>query len=561
MANTLLVDPTRGFRAWQITEIWKGPGAIDQGYIVANVGDMVIDWNNGMYQVTSVDTTDPGGGGTPPYTPTLVLWDVSSLNGGIESNNINGLLSVYQPSVAERIYYNKAVSPSTLSIDDRYLVPGSESVSYRLFKGTNVTDSGKVISVEINGNGDIIGETIDLEVIDVNNPNIKRPKVCHTLETLQNGEVVTLVAYNSIGGATGTHSFILTDSSAIRSLGVSTRTITGIVLESDLLSPDDASLLLVPANIPLTGSDFKARLLYNDGSSDIINIDGVKCKLHHLANVNLAMAGVKSNILLAYYPDANEPVINANSPLLKSISTAYQIQTITNNLDYSFKIYVSPTFNSNTGLYENRYWLTNLEYDILISVPPELLSVETVNGDPVDFAPDGPIQQVRISLLVSNVFPVGFTGYTFVQTLTIQYGQPSHLANPWLLDYTGTQVDVFGHQTHFGYSNVGTYPLELRTDMSARSEWIYKLYRSLNPVYDPVAVTTAPDPTHFRLQYQGHTSGDIPVGEWHLYQNNISGSQWVDQSTVEVVWLLEVPNVVNKQILGVAPVMIHATLT
>ena len=74
MAVTPNVDPTRRFSTFHISEIYTGPNGT--GIWVPNVNDMVIDWDNGIYKVVSVDhyKTNLCYMVILPYTNLLYYW-------------------------------------------------------------------------------------------------------------------------------------------------------------------------------------------------------------------------------------------------------------------------------------------------------------------------------------------------------------------------------------------------------------------------------------------------------------------------------------------------------
>lgn len=557
MSTTLLVDPTRGFRVWNIDDIYLGPDVIPTGVSVPNVNDMVLDWTRGFFRVIAVDDTDIN----PTYTPVLSEFDVTLLNNPNAGDILGRGLTGYQPAAHERAFFDNSVVPHTISIDDRYRVYGADAINAKLFKGTDVTSNGTVISLTFNGSGNITGENIALELIDPTNPAIKRPIVIFTNTALNEGELVTLVIYTQEGGAIGEHTFIVKSGTAIRGIEASTISIIDIELVTDLLDDVELDLVKVPANVPITGGDFQARLLYSNGATSLIPIDGTKARIFGLDNFNTAIAGSISDIVLTYFPDTNEPLINSENPELRSISSVYRIQTVTNSLDASFKIYIEVLWNNVSGLYENTYFLTNLKHDILVKLTPSQITIESATAVPISYAPNQGVQELVLSILMSDVFASGFAGYTFIQQTKIEYAGNAEGDNPWLIDYLNNQTNVFGSLVKFGYSTAGAFPLDLTAGEPTLADWLNKLYFSIHPTYDPVLEELVDvTPTHFRLQYGVFTSGDFPIGDWQVLHNNLGGTVWVEDETVTIIWLLDTPSSVDHLILALTPIMIHNTL-
>lgn len=560
MANTLLYDPLRGFRAWNIADIWLGPEIIGSGVNVPNIGDLVVDWDQGFFRVTDVATESLSPGEVPSYIPVLTLYDPDRVKSA-SGETLYGSVSGYQPSIMNRAFYDNTVNPFTISLDSKYKILGSEANVIKLFKGTNTKQTGEVISLKYNSSGNIAGENIDLVRLDPINDSVKRPDTIYTLTDLEEGELVTAVIYSLEGNVVGETTFIVKHSSLIRAVESDNTYLESVSLVTSLLDSVELDLIKIPANVPVAGSDMMARLHYSNGATALVNIDGIKCKLHGLDNFNTSIAGVTSNVILSYYPDDTENVINLTSSTVRTISKEYRVQTVTSDLDHSFKIYVSPKWNASTFMYDFSYYLTNLSYDLFILLDPVDITVELADGGPVDFTKSGGVQDIRLAVHIPDVIPMGFPDYTFVQAMKIELGDHLANTNAWILDYVGDGVDAFGVTTKFQFSDVGLYPLEIKATANTIQEWFIKLYYSLHPIFDPTTAFNAPTPTHFRLQYDGFTTADLGIAEWDLYQNHLGSVNGTEKTTVDIIWLQETSTLESKLILGISPVMAHGTLT
>lgn len=552
-APTLIYDPRAGFRSWYITEIYTGPGST--GQYVPHVNDMVVDWTRGVFQVTAVDLTSV----PPTYIPTLELVDLSLL--ASEQIGLSQQLSTYQPSVLELAFLNIDVMPYTISIDDRYRIYGTEASYLKLYRGVDLSiENGVVISQTYNGSGALISENVILELIDPSNTAIKRPPVFNTTTALFDGETVTAVIYTVTGGVTGQHTFLIKNTNAIRGLGSDTVYISDIVLVTTLLDTVALDTVNVPANIPISGGDFQARLLYSDGTDTLISVGTPKCKLLGIDNFNTSIAGVTSQVVLVYYPDPNEPAVNITNPSIRSISHTYTIRTINNVLDYSFKIYVVPKYNATTQQFSNDYYLTNLAYNILIKLAPNQISVTLQGGGNINYSINSGAQALVLAVVMSSVIPYGYSGYTFVQVVTVNYG--SSTTTPWYLDYLNNNTLLYGSQVYFEYSTQGQQPLSIISGAQSISEWLARLYLPLHPTFNQNIYLAAPTPTHFQLTYHGIQSPVLLITDyWNILIQNYFGINFVNYDTVLVTWLVPTADITVYSILGVSPVIVRNTLT
>lgn len=559
--NVLLYDPLRSFRTWNISQIWLGEQVSGGGYIVPNVNDLVIDWDvPGFYKVIYIDTTVNIPNTTPTYIPTLELIDFAHPNTGDGANGFTQRVDIYQPSILERAFLDTTVVPHTLSIDDRYYIYGTEAYTVKVFKGTDISAAtGHVISQKYNGSGDLIGENIGLEYLMPNNPAVKRPLVIDVSESLLDGEIVTLVVYTQNGGPIGSHPFIVINSSAIRGTEANSISIVDIQLVSSMLDPVERDLLLVPANINITGGDFQARLIYSNGHTALIPVGTNKCMLHGVQNFNTSLAGIISQVVLTYYANANEPTINVSNPALRSISSVYRIRTVVNNLSHAFKIYVSPRFNTTTGLYENTYYLTNLDYTIFIKLTSDQITVQNQISGPVSYSDLSNAQTLRLSVLISDVIPFGFANYTHVQLVTIDYGSSSDNSTCWLIDYVGNNVNIYGSHLRFEYSPLGQFAIDITAGAVSLNNWLAKLWTPLHAIFDPTQALSAPTPTHFKLSYAEYVGPVKPISDWNVLHGNGLGHAWTNHDTVNVIWLHTTNVVDTYNTLGISPVMINAT--
>lgn len=562
MANpSLLYDPFRGFRFWNIDDIRTSAQDVSSGKIVANVNDLVIDYANGFFRVIAVDDTAITPGIEPTYIPILQKIDLSTLGVNTVDTSLYQRFGMYQPHVMQKIYFDSTVTPHTLTIDDRYLIFGSENVNAIAFKGYDTTVAGTVISEQFDSNGQLIGNRIPLIRVDPNNDAIKRPSVINTEFNFLDGEIITLQVYNNIGGDSGKHSFIVVRSNAIRANELNTPVIVDVKLLTNLLDNQQLDLINAPANVPLTGGDFKAMLLYNSGVRTTIPVDGIKCKLHGLDNFNTSLISDVSTVVLAYYPDRDEPIINASNPTLNFVSSIYRIRTVQNVLDYSFKIYVVPVYDAVNIRYNLKFYLTSVKYNILVELNTNLIHVVKQGGGVIDYSPTADVQTIQVSVLLSDIYSLLYPGYRFVQTFNLNFGPPTINANPWIVDYKGNNTGVYGIDNKMHFSQIGYHALDLSMGLLTLEQWLRALYDPIHVIYDQNLMSSPPTPTHFKVRYSTVITDAIDVNNWNILINDpVIGLMWQNMGTVEIIWLKQTNIIGDYLTLGVSPVMIFNDL-
>lgn len=562
--STRLVDPNRGFRIWSRKDIWMGftlQGQLDQnGKSVPNVGDLVVDYDNPLFwKVVAIDSTIPIDNSPPPYTVTLEWIDLSRIsNTSNTSIHIEGSSSI--ANEAMYAFYNDSVDPHVINLDGMFRIYGSSATMVKLFLGTDVSENGEVISVTFNSSGDVISENVDVVPIDPSNPAIQKPLPIPTNTTLLDGETVTLVTYTSEGVAVEITPFIVKQGNTIRSAEENGVYITDISLVTNMLDDVELDLVKVPISLPVTAGDFQAKLHYSDGVVRLIPIDGGLCRLHGLLNFNTNILNI-APLVLSYYPNDNEPLINTSNPTLRSIDRTYRLKTITNNLDSAFKIYISPKWNSIDNEYNNRYFLTNAENDVFVELLDGQIKVESPDGSNVNTKPSVEAINLRCIVKISDIIPFGFGDYTFVQNIKIKYSYPTSDNNtPWLIDYIGSQSGVYGSNLIAKMSTLGQFAMSFKTNIETQTIWRETLYNLIYPIYDINTRIEPVLPTHFRIEYNGTTSGDITMDGWDQLHNSLDGTRWDTNSTVNLIWINR-DDVTNEvKTLGISPMMIHSGL-
>jgi len=551
--NVLRIDDNRGFGWWNLPEIFKGKDSVNNGTVVPNVDDGVIDWdNNRIYRVTKRELIRDANYRLVDVVVELTAVDMakfSPLSVLMENQPL------YQPHVCEKIYLDTSVTPFTMSIDDRYIIPGTDATNCKLFKGTNTGGTGVVLSQTFNPEGRLISENVDLEQIYDNNNTWKRPKVFHTNWRLDDNEICTLVIYSADGGVMGEHYFTIKNSNLIRRNDKSQVSITGITLVSSMLSPTDDFLLLLPVNVPVVNGDFRAKLHYSDGSNNIIRIDGNKCVISGLGNFNVGVPNLTTNLVLTYYPDVEEPTLNVNNPLLRNISSIYRVKSVQADPATMFQIFVCPYYNHETEKFNNKYYLLGMLYSLLIEIPNDVL---TITGDS-SYDKLSEELTYHLSLAVSDLIPETLLGVRVTQVTKVTFGDINERGANFLIDYLG-QNNQYGDGVYAEYSDLGNYAMSVKSGCITPQQWLNKLYRPLNTLYDETLRLSAPDPTHFRIKYKGITSDVKLLDDWKLYVNNPLGERWVARDTVEIIWLYRNPQYNTYNYLGLSPLMLFNTL-
>src|SRR5574343_160036 len=144
-------DPEGRWTIWNLDEVYLGGPAI--GKFVVKVNDYVRDLiNRKTYIVTALSDL---------LVPTLI--DINSVDGDVLDEDLIIGASAGRQSETYRVYVDSSVVPATLCVDARLKVAGSMSSYARIFRGTDLSMTGEVVSV-IYSNGQYLDDKISLEL-------------------------------------------------------------------------------------------------------------------------------------------------------------------------------------------------------------------------------------------------------------------------------------------------------------------------------------------------------------------------------------------------------------
>src|SRR5690606_38246651 len=119
----------------------------------------------------------------------------------------------------------------------------------------------------------------------------KTPKVGHTVEELDDGELVTAVVYDDVGNAVSITRLLVKKTAFVRTVDESKRFVTGIHIESPFLSKSDPRVLEYPINMPIQALSLVGVVTYSDGGVKRMPIDGTKFSLYGLNNYIATILG------------------------------------------------------------------------------------------------------------------------------------------------------------------------------------------------------------------------------------------------------------------------------
>lgn len=499
-------------------------------YVVPREGELVYDvLNDIIYWVSHVDLE-------ATLKSTLLPWYAAS--GGCSNDEENiyiyGLPGGFNQG--ERVLsVDYSVLPNRAVVDKRILCPNAAYAL--LYEGTIYGGAGKIISATFSSSSVMENNRVPVSLAEIDERTNKvimttdEFSVTLNQESLVNGSRTTLVFYDKGGNflppayILGTH-----HSAYLRDHNVGTKYVTNV----ELLAPwftdsNQPDMLMIPINLPLISIAFRAKVYYNDGSSDIQNVDGSKFVLWGIPEWKpTAPGGAEGQLVLRYSLSDNEQVMDAQPGLPKTLSRKYRVQASQPSGAYSPKIYTYPSPMS-TGGYELKHYLYNLDRDEVIDVT----KLVTLNDSSPSFDPTGygTQQHLIFNLRLSDANPK-YSNWILVQTTTVTlYKSASEVGRKWNINYSNVP-EITGYEGQPIAIYRGTF--KLNNDLLTFDDWLKEYYYPTQPQYS-TSTEECPIPNYFDIYDGGGNHWRYGADKWNTV--NTIGKDYVNGDTLYIRWV------------------------
>lgn len=504
-------DPAAAWRIWSIHEIFTGTvGA--QRYI-PKVNDYVIDPANfTTYIVTALDNVT--------MVPVLTAITPNGMATNLSPNDILLGTGPGAPSETFRVLVDNSVVPSEVSIDARCHVYGTQIVSMALFKGSDTSASGTIISAVLDAGGNIISQYPLMELAAATpgqvNSTVKNAPTFFTLASLLDGELVTAVFYSNTGAVLSRRQLIVENTAFVRKAAIAGKYITAIGIDSPFISPTIINKVMLPLNVPISAVNLIAIITYSDGSISRLPIDGTKLKVFGLDQFVSTVVGQIIPLTLSYMLDANEQTITAtaNNPSgARYITLPFNIETLNSNSSYQVKLFGYPFWVNAPIGYLMHWFLFNADRNMFFDVSSLVqFSPSTGAFNPLGY---GVLQRKSVSLDLSKVSGV-FKPYIHTQIVDIVLASgPNSLATPWTMVNEGVGANpVYGTTLTAKLVANATNTINLAAGRPNLSTWTNDVYFNTYPIINRVIEVAPPTPTHFQVII-GNTNTEFPMTSWN----------------------------------------------
>lgn len=527
--NAVIYDQLAPWREWSLDNIYLGNIGLNK--FVPKVGDWVRNTVT-MERFRVASLVD--------YVPVLEPLDEGSTDGNASlSAGVGSNPDTY------RAHLNTSLVPHVMRIDGRLTINGAELSYARVYRGTDTSNTGRVISRRYDGNGDFIDDKIPLELAVMNDNNNIATKYVPSFnigEDLPEGSNVTVVIYEDSGNIAHRRTLFVNHGSFTPGIEVSRDYITHVSLVSPFLSQTVENQLEVPQNVTLDSINLSAVVHYQNGRTVPLAVDGDRIRILGLENFIATQPGDDAPVVVSYKLALGEQSEFASMDG-KHVNSVYKLLVTEHRGALTVKLAGFPRWRTDTQEYQMRWFLTDLDRATVMDVTAYVLYNQSSDVfDPVGY---GKAQRlsVRLNLRDASQALISYIHNT-TQTVVLQAAGTA-LSNNWKIAFTPNQEPMFGEglAAQSVMVNQNLWRVNMRSGLNVFDDWLQAMYYNAKPLYNNRNETRAPEPTHMRVFTTTSSSpaNVVPITSWNTEFS--VGLNLAGQSNLQVEWIKRIGNV------------------
>lgn len=505
--NSNFYNPDRGFRVWLKSQILLKAGQTDKW--IANVDDLVIDYNQGFERVIDVEE------GT--WVPTFKAWEpVKHSDPDGEENVLVGVGPGYS-SESYRCFIDTSVTPYAIAPDSRLHFYGSMVASYAIFKGSDISkETGQMISAFYDSSGNFLGPYIPVEEATITGAKvstIKIPMAGSCTEDLEDSERVTLVAYDDKEGVISYAQLLVMNTEVLRQTDQTKAYVEGISIDSPFLSSSDPKVIEFPLNVMVKSLPMTGLVKYTGGRQVRWDVGTQPMTILGLENYVATAEGQEFPLLLRYQLAEDEISYQLVPTANRAVTENYIARTVAADGAYSCRLFVYPTWVNALEGYRLEFWLYNLDRQRYYNVTPY---VELgVNSAPYRPRAYGEVQTLTYAVNLNTV-DGRFSPYRYVTTFQIALLNAGPATANWEVYPRPDLGTAYGRglKADVDYIQTNMWDLRLANGAQTKAQWLQQMYYAAQPLINTEVEEYPPEPTHFILQFL-HNQYKFSVEQWN----------------------------------------------
>lgn len=457
---------------------------------------------NGQRIVPPVNSLIKDSDGTPLWViavdevtlyPTYEAATLSAIN-----ENVVSLLD-YGNTVL-RLYVDSRHAPYPATPDTKCVFIGKSPRFYTLSRYPHTLNE-TIISQHYDATGKLVSQMTPLIALDDTQTSWYLPR-CSVNTLLEPNEEILVKVYNEEGAEVYTALLHAKESSVINADVLFSPSIIGMTVTGTQKLPNNSFYVYEKQTLAALG--LAVTLLYDDGSTAEVPIDGVKCVMYGQNDFISSFAGLRQYLTIKYFRSTNEAINPSIADQTGSmISVDVPVTVIPNTLATTIKIMVMPVWNATISRYVMRYYMYFGDGRGFLDVTAFVPVPTTLNTTSAYF---GIVQNFTITVDMKLIDPANYpVSTTFAQTVIIQFGPPTSTVRWTIRDASGSPY-LYGQDT-----SVAKRPT-IRFDRTAGQYFVpsyifgnlqaflNSFHSMLAPPYDPTISELPQTPTHFLLR-------------------------------------------------------------
>jgi hypothetical protein len=514
MANNTIpipYDASGLWRIWNYNDLYTGPTGTGQ-YVPKPNDEVHQIIGNKIYRylVTSVD----------PITSlsTLIAVDETA---SLSSYNAQDVL-FGSNSDNFIVFIDTSVTPYRLCIDPKAMVSGSGFQYCKVFKGTDTTTSGTLVSQWYDASNQYVNENIPLELVasdKINNTAIKVAQQAWTTETLADGELLTAVYYTNDETVGKIYRLTVMNSGFVLSANAYAKAVVGISLECSFTSSYDDRVINFPVNVPLTALNLIGVVSFSDGSVRRYGVDGNLFSIDGLQAFAPTTVGQTRELILKYRLQAGEVAFGNTNGANDHFSEEYRLVVVAKENSYAVQLYPYPVWDPTLGAYKLAWFLYTLDR----SMKYDVTNLVQINPSVALFNPTGyGIKQTLLVGLNLKDVDASYNSFNHIQYVDILLNTaPNALPavganNVWQVSATAGTLPMYGNGVYavFNQTQPNSFNVKVNGDFSVFEDWLKAFYYNAQPQVDRTVEVSAPMPTHFKITLNGIDT-TLPINQWN----------------------------------------------
>jgi len=520
--------------------VLHGFDAVNSGKIIGTPGSLVVDKTNG--NIYYIDYVDPVTKKSYLKTPRILY---TGLDGEDGKDAIVYLISYGNDKFY--CYYDDRIKPTKLVVDSKLLIFGSANTEYRLYR-IDPTGKKQIISVYLNSDEVIKGNRIPLSPVGPALPNAKWCTNCHTLNYLEDGEILTIEIFNSAGVLSAEFNILVKRAVILNDLTSNVNPI--INFDATCVQTRGDEWFLYEKQSP-SSLNITPYLDYYDGTRHNLVIDNIQCFMYGLEDFIPSFIGHRQKVLIKYFLNNRETtLLESADPRYPALAVEKWLSIVDNESKYGMKISIIPIWNAVQEEYSLKFFAYTEKRDHVFDVTKDVIVTGFVG---YDFDKE---QKVYIEYNASEIYGFNTTAiYTQNYFLTLRHGKDNfvkYIIKDTKDDEFAYGVEAIGNNLRrpviYYFNDIKKYavPTSVFPD---KNLFVYNTYILSRPPFDPNTELKPLEPTHFTIR--AHDTGDviisspIPIEEYHQAFSMLSSNpidKFVGQ-TVICEFLQEVSDV------------------